>query len=117
MNALPPVDRLDIDLGKLEADLSVASLRTDLRRFHAHLRLANRTFFGDAGRSQSERLTETIEQWRRENVALREKQRAQTSREDAALTRQTAPDRQLAERKKDEDRSASREEDTGMSMS
>ena len=117
MNALPPVDRLDIDLGKLEADLSVASLRTDLRRFHAHLRLANRTFFGDAGRSQSERLAETIEQWRQENVALREKQRAQTSREDAALTRQTAPDRQQAERQKEEERSASQEEDTGLSMS
>ncbi len=115
--ALPPVDRVDAALHDLEPGRSVSSLRTELHSFQGHLRFARGVFRGDPGTSQSGPLAETIEQWRQENAALREQERSQTAEKEAALAQQPSPDRKRSDRKKEEDRSASREEDTGMSMS
>ena len=112
--ALPPTHLVDTALQEQETDLSVSSLTTELRSFHARLRLANRAFLGDVGQSQSERLTEMIEQYRQENAALRKEQRSQTPEESADRGHQ--PDRRQTEQKKDQDRSTSREEDSGMSI-
>ncbi len=108
LSTLPPVHRVDAALRGLEDDLSVSSLRTELNRFHAHLRLTNRTFFGETAKSHSERLADTIDQYRQENAALR--------KQAAELTRQPAPERRQTETRNEEDRSASRDEDTGMSI-
>ena len=108
LSTLPPVHRVDAALRGLEDDLSVSSLQAELNRFHAHLRLTNRAFFGETAKSRSEHLADTIEQYRQENAALREQA--------AALTRQPAPEQQRTETRTEEDRSASRDEDTGMSI-
>ena len=113
MALLPPVDRLDTELGKLEGELSVASLRTGLRRFHAHLRLANRAFFGDSYESPSARQAAILDEHRQEDAAVREQDKSQTPEQARELTSDRAPQQQKGE----EERSASREEDTGMSMS
>ena len=115
--ALPPVDRVDAALHDLEPGRSVSSLQTELHSFQGHLRFARGVFRGDASTSQSGPLAETIEQWRQENAALREQERSQTPEETAGLTRRPAPGRRQEEEKKEKNRSASREEDTGMSMS
>ena len=115
--ALPPVDRVDAALHDLEPGRSVSSLRTELRSFQGHLRFARGVFRGDAGKSQSGRMAETIEQWRQENADLREQERSRTAEKEAALTRQPSPDRAPQQQKREEGRSASQEEDTGLSMS
>ena len=113
MATLPPVDRLDIDLDKLEPGLSVASLHTGLNRFHAHLRLSNRAFFGDAAKTQSARDAEILEQSRQESAASRDRNKSQAPGPARELTLDTEPQR----KKKEQNHSASLEEDTGMSMS
>ena len=115
--ALPPVDRVDAALHDLEPGRSVSSIRAELRSFQGHLRFARGVFRGDAGKSQSGRMAETIEQWRQENADLREQERSRTPEKEAGLTQQPSPDRKQPERKKEEDRSASQEEDTGLSVS
>ena len=113
MAALPPVDRLDIELGKLEGELSVASLRTSLGRFHAHLRLANRAFFGDTDKSRSARQAAILEEYRQEDATVREPDKSQTPEQ----ARELKPDRKPQQQTGEEGRGASLEEDTGMSMS
>ena len=108
LTTLPPIHRVDATLHEFEADLSVSSLRADLNRFHAHLRLANRAFYGDGAESHSERQAETLEHHRQEDAAVRDQDRSQAPEEAAA--------RRQKEQKTEEDRSISRDEDTGMSI-
>ncbi len=124
MAALPPVDRLDTELGQLEGELSVTSLRTGLGRFHAHLRLANRAFFGDDGSSLSERLIEASRRTRQESAASPDQDRTQATEEAPETGRNLTPDPGQEKKKKTDEeeqtenakRNISQEEDGGLSL-
>ena len=117
LNTLPPAARVDTALGKIEAGLSVSSLRTELAGFHAHLRLANRSFFGHSGTPGHELLADTFGQARRDRAASPDLDRSQATEEAAETHPDLAANRRQTEKKSEkEDRSLSQDEDTGISI-
>ena len=115
LTALPPIHRVDATLHELEANLSVSSLKSDLNRFRAHLRLANRAFYGDTAGSNAEREA-PIEHHRKDDTAAPDRERSQTPEEAAGRAPALTSDRQQKEQKTEKDRSASQDEDTGISI-
>ena len=116
LNALPPEARIDAALGEIEAGFSIASLWTELRRLHAHLRLANRDLAGEGPKARFQRAVGIMDELQKQDAALRDRERSQTAEETADRTRDLTPDRRREEQKKEEDRSVSPEEDTGISI-
>ena len=117
LNTLPPAARVDSALGKLEADLTVSSLRTELAGFHAHLRLANRSFFGHSGTPGHELLADTFGQARRDGAPSADLDRSQATEKAVETDRDLVADRHQTEKKtEEEDRRLSQDEDTGISI-
>ncbi|MCY4319594.1 MAG: relaxase domain-containing protein [Alphaproteobacteria bacterium] len=115
LHTLPPEARIDAALSDIDAGLSLSSLRTELRSLQAHLRVSELTLpiFGKA--SPSERLVDSLRQARESAASLRRDRQATEKTADTGHN--PAVDRKEAEKKtEEEDRSVSREEDTGISI-
>ncbi len=116
LTTLPPEARIDAALSEMEAGLSVSSLQAELRRFHVHLRLANRNLSGEDAKYRFQRGVETIDELRKQDAALRDRDRAKTPEETTERARERTTDQRQGTQTKEQDRSVSHEEDTGMSI-
>ncbi len=116
LTTLPPEARIDAALSEMEAGLSVSSLQAELRRFQVHLRLANRNLSGEDAKYRFQRGVEAIDELRKQDAALRDRDRAQTPEETTERARERTIDQRQGTQTKEQDRSVSHEEDTGMSI-